>query len=226
MRPMHVFQDAVTESGLVWEIYKTTDSHGREMRYYTKSGDLIYSHAEMVINPVLQYGIVVLLNGANEDAPYLAEQGIALLQPAFESILEKRAKDRYGGTWYGQGNDTIAMEVSDGTLWITKWLVNGTDFVNYYRGTSNARMAMWSTGRSDEFRYDTTSPSFFKNSLLTLPCRVPTGSPTITDTSCFLSWATIDQAQSHHAPIDLIYFEEKSDGLVLQFPSANVTMHR
>lgn len=219
---MHIFPDSLTETGLVWEIMKFPDSHNRDQRYYSKGGNLVYSHSEVTFSPQLQYGVIVLMTGIYPDAWFFNKLAVQLLQPAFEKILEKRARDRYAGAWRGEGDDRIVVEVKDGSLWITEWVANGIDWLHEYEGKLGDRVALWSTGRLDEFRYD----SFNLSDLLShLTHRVAIARPGL-DAGCLPSWVTFDPLYSHQAPIDLIYFEETGDGLGLQFPSANVTMHR
>jgi len=43
---------------------------------------------------------------------------------------------------------------------------------------------------------------------------------------CFPYWATMDAIASHHAPMDLLYFEGDGANRVMYFPSANATLHR
>lgn len=162
---MHSFPDSFSETGLVWEILKFSDSHGRDQRYYGKGGDLLYSHSELMINPDLQYGIIVLLTGPSADTSYISELAIRTFQPVFEKILEKRARARYVGVWHGRGRDRIDVMLKDGSLWITKWIANGVDFLNLYQGSFADGLTLWSTGRFDEFRYE-GSPSGFLQLLI------------------------------------------------------------
>lgn len=159
---MHIFPDSLTETGLTWEIFRSTDSHGRELRYYSKSGNLIYSSSVLILNPELQFGIVVLMTGGTGLPIQLGKAMINIVQPVFESILETRARERYAGVWTGtRAVDRIQIEAKDGSLWITKWLVNGRDFLRLYLGPLGTRAALWSTGRLDEFRYACHATTYF-----------------------------------------------------------------
>ncbi|CCA69463.1 hypothetical protein PIIN_03363 [Serendipita indica DSM 11827] len=209
MRPVHVFPDHQTESGMGWEIFKFDDSHGREQRYYTKSGDLAFSHSIMLVNPELQYGIVVLNTGASV-ARTLGLEVTKILQPAFEKVLENRVAERYAGSWKGENGDQVDIQVSDGVLSITKWTTAGVDFFSKYKAAWADRISMWSTGRLDEFRI-----SFGYISQ-------PSGNME----GCFVYWATRAPILSHHAPVDLLYWEEQGDQRVLVVPSSNVKLTR
>jgi hypothetical protein len=183
----------------------------------------LYSHSEFLINPDLQYGIIVLLTGISADTAYISELAIRTFQPVFEKILEKRARDRYVGVWHGRGQDRIDVVLKDGSLWITKWKANGVDFLDLYQGSFGSGLTLWSTGRLDEFRYGGI-PLALCGYLFAL-YRVAIGRRAV-DWGCMPFWLNLDLLHSHHAPIDLIYFDEDEDGPVLQFPSANVTLHR
>jgi hypothetical protein len=43
---------------------------------------------------------------------------------------------------------------------------------------------------------------------------------------CLPYWASFDGVNSHGAPVDLVYFSEQGNELLLHFPSANVIMQR
>lgn len=161
-RPIYSFPDSYSETGLVWEIQKYPDTYRRDQRYYGKRGDLEWSHSIMMINPDLQYGIIVLMNGISSvDTSIISEEAVRLFQPAFERLLEKRARERYAGVWHGKGNDIIDLEVRSGSLWITKWVIDGFDFLKFYQAQFGYGIALWSTGRFDEFRYDATAWAFW-----------------------------------------------------------------
>jgi len=146
--------DNATETGLVWEISKLSDSYGRIQRFYGKSGDLTTFHSELVFSRDLQFGLVVLITGS-VSAGNLVEVALPMLFPGFEAILEERTKERYAGVWSGvvNRNDEIDVVVEGGILSITKWKVNGYDFLQIYEGGLLDRVSLWSTGKLDEFRY-------------------------------------------------------------------------
>ena len=160
MRPVHVFPDHQTESGMAWEIFKINDSHGREQRYYSKSGDHEFSHSTFLVNPELQYGIVVLNTGPPVSLP-LALKAASILQPALEKVLEKRVAKRYAGSWKSANGDQVDITVANGVLSITKWKTAGIDFFSAYKAVWSDKISMFSTGRLDEFRY-----AFFPSSVV------------------------------------------------------------
>ena len=137
----------------MWEILKLKDQYGNVQRFYGKSGDLATFHSELSFNRELQFGVVVLNTGAAV-APFVNRDAAQILLPGIQSILEKRAKERYAGVWKNDANadDAIVVVVEGGMLSITKWKVNGYDFLQLYEGGALDRVSLWSTGRLDEFR--------------------------------------------------------------------------
>jgi len=153
IRPSSPQPDTATESGLVWEILKLADSHGRIQRFYGKAGSLATFHSELIFNKKLQFGLVMLSTGYMSTGP-LVREVLPLLLPGFESILEERTRERYAGVWKGDVNadDEIVVVVEGGMLSITNWRVNGHDFLRFYLGGLLDRVSLWSTGKLDEFR--------------------------------------------------------------------------
>lgn len=137
----------------MWEISKVPDSYGRARRFYGKSGDLTTFHSALIFNRDLQFGVVVLVTGSLS-ADNFAHEALPLLLPGFESILEERTTERYAGTWKGDVNaaDEIVVVVEGGILSITKWNMNGYDFLQLYELGLLDRVSLWSTGKLDEFR--------------------------------------------------------------------------
>lgn len=64
IRPLHVFPDSFSQSGLAWEIEQFPDDHGRMQTYYTKGGSLRSYFSKFSMNPQLGYGIVTLISGS------------------------------------------------------------------------------------------------------------------------------------------------------------------
>jgi hypothetical protein len=153
IRPSYPQFDNATETGLVWEISKVPDSYGRARRFYGKSGDLTTFHSLLIFSRDLQFGLVVLVTGSLS-ADGFGHEALPLLLPGFELILEERTKERYAGIWKGDTNvdDEIVVVVEGGILSITKWNVNGHDFLQLYELGLLDRVSLWSTGKLDEFR--------------------------------------------------------------------------
>ena len=61
-------------------------------------------------------------------------------------------------------------------------------------------------------------------------CRMLFGAPEefgeVSYSTCVRYWASIDSGFSRGYPMDLLYFTESQDGLVLHVPSAGVTLVR
>lgn len=114
-------------------------------------------HSEM------NYGVALLTTGSSGAAWSIALDIFKQLQPSLDQLLTKNSVDNYAGTWGSAGleeSDSIAvLIVEDGSLWINKLILNGTDVLRMTQGladsiTNEATMpaAMWSTKRQREFR--------------------------------------------------------------------------
>lgn len=153
IRPLHSYYDSLTQVGLAWEIQQFPDSHGRPQSYYSKGGNTQFYHSEFSFNRDLGYGIVVLMTGEYTDSTWFVKRVIETFQPVFESLLEATTKERYVGVWRSEVNDgksEVRLDVKDGVLWITRGIINGEDLLEKYMGGLD--LALWSTGRLDEFR--------------------------------------------------------------------------
>ena len=205
------------------------DQYGKVQRFYGKSGDLSTFHAEVSFNRDLQFGVVVL-NTGGFIAPFVNRDAAQILLPGMQSILEKRVKERYAGVWKTDVNadDEIVVVVEGGVLSITKWKVNGHDFLQLSQSGVLDRVSLWSTGRLDEFRCVSIMFSAFSADALSVH-RIANGIASVnTDAlmGCFPYWATFDSSASKHVPIDLLYFDGEGDQLLMKFPAANATLHR
>lgn len=211
IRPSFPQYDNVSETGLVWEILKFSDRYGQTQRFYGKSGDLRTFHTQLGFSRDLQFGAVVL-NAGKAVAPFVSRDALQILLPGIQSVLEQRVKERYAGSWKIDANpdDEIVVVVENGLLSITKWKVNGHDFLQLYEAGTVDRVSLWPTGRFDEFRIALGVAALNTDPLM----------------GCFPVWATFDSMASKHVPVGLLYFEEVDGQLMMQFPSANATLHR
>ncbi|PVF96243.1 beta-lactamase/transpeptidase-like protein [Serendipita vermifera] len=206
LRPIHVFPDRFSQVGLAWEITQTPDRHGRLQHYYSKSGNLRTYHSQLTINQELGFGVVVLMTGSFPDSGWFTQKAIRFLQPVFESHLEEVTNQNYGGLWESEGSggpNQMELKVKGGVLWVTKWIMNGDDYLKIYK---HPKISLWSTGRLHEFRAGVGRDE--------------------DDAGCFLYWVTIDPFNSHNAPVDMGFFEGDGHDRVLRFPSANITLRR
>lgn len=153
IRPLHNYYDDLTQVGLTWEIQQFKDVHGRQQRYYSKGGNLQFYHSEFSFNRDIGFGVIVLMAGNYSDASWFVKRAIEIFQPVFEGLLEETTRGRYSGLWKGDndaGASEIVVAVKQGVLWITRCIVNGEDLLGTYMGGLD--LALWSTGRLDEFR--------------------------------------------------------------------------
>lgn len=97
----------------------------------------------------------MVLNSGGSIAPFLNRDAFQILLPGIQSVLETRVKERYAGVWKNDANpnDEIVVVVEGGQLSITKWNINGNDFLQIYEGGVLDRVSLWTTGRLDEFRF-------------------------------------------------------------------------
>lgn len=131
-------------------------------------GVLGASRSVLAVNPEMNYGIALLMTGPSNIAGDAVLDIFRLVQPALDSLLAKRTADIYSGRWTpvdddGEGKwdvSEVNVEVEDGSLWITKLVLNGTDVLRMTQGISEndttmqeaVPVTMWSTGRHHEFR--------------------------------------------------------------------------
>jgi hypothetical protein len=223
-RPFHVFPDSYSQVGLAWEITQIPDRHGRLQHYYSKSGNLRTYHSQLTINQELGYGIVVLMTGGYPDSYWFTQKAIQAMQPVFETHLEVVTDQNYGGLWSSEGDNgpnQIEIKVKRGVLWVTKWILNGDDYLKIY---GHPRISLWSTGRLHEFRWVLSCiPQI--DAFLTFLSRAGVGRKE-DDIGCFLYWVTFDPFNSHNAPVDLGFFEGEGRERVFRMPSTNITLRR
>ncbi|KAJ7200974.1 beta-lactamase/transpeptidase-like protein [Mycena rebaudengoi] len=213
LRPLHGWMDERTEVGMLWEIEKIYDSHGRSIRVFQKLGVLGASRSVFAINQDMSYGVALLMTGSASTAGDIVLEIFRQLQPALDRILAERAMELYAGRWIFRSNDDseIIVRVREGSLWIKKLQLNGTDVLRLTqdipakdKGVSPFPITMWPTGRLHEFRMAFSTSS----------------------QTCMRSWATIDDGFARGYPTDLIYFKEDKNGMTLHVPSVDVVLVR
>jgi hypothetical protein len=179
LRPIHAWSDDLQEVGAPWEITKYTDSRGQRQRLYKKGsislacalpyydsflirtagGNLLSYRTHFAVNPTSSYGVIVLVTGKYADTAHLAHEAIQRFQPVFDHLQERAASDAFGGRWVSddEEDDQVIIRVYDGSLWIRKLVLNGTDVLALLQGQKPGQgkpSALWSTGaeREGEFR--------------------------------------------------------------------------
>lgn len=189
----------------------------------------------------MSYGVALLMTGTSEIAGDIALNIFKHIQPTLDFILAQQVSDLYSGKWVsGDGNSTMTIVVSGGSLWIDSLVLNGTDVLRMTQGLNPddgkepMPITMWSTGRTHEFRY--MRSAIFHSSLTYLTfCwygRMVFGAPdefgAVEYSICLRYWVSMDVGFSRGYPIDLIYFvsDEGIGELVLHVPSAGVTLVR
>ncbi|TFY61928.1 hypothetical protein EVJ58_g4192 [Rhodofomes roseus] len=205
----HSFEeDDWTESGLIWEIIKATDSNNRLRRVYWKLGELYNYHSAIAIHPGTSYGVVVFMAGAYMDAAAITYHIFEIMQPYIDSALAELATAMYVGRWTSpDGMSAATITIDRGTLFAEEFVLNGTNAMDTFnafngppevvQGKRGKRFALRPTGRRDELRLDTGTPPV--NGLKHM--------------SCYAYWVGIDDWGMHHgAPTNLIYFTGSVEG--------------
>ncbi|KAJ7476847.1 beta-lactamase/transpeptidase-like protein [Mycena galericulata] len=213
LRPIHGWMDETTEVGMLWEIEKIRDSYARPIRIFQKLGVLGASRSVFAINQEMSYGVALLMTGTSPTAGDIVLDIFRRLQPTLDRLLALSATELYAGRWTLNGSDEseIFITVVEGSLWITKLRLNGTDVLRLVQDIPDSGkkstpkpITVWSTGRLHEFRM-----------AFALASQV-----------CMRSWATIDDGFARGYPTDLIYFSEDSHGMQLHVPSVDVVLTR
>jgi hypothetical protein len=104
-------------------------------------------------NPTSSFGIVVLMTGWYGDTEKVITDAFQYFQPAFDAIHEKGTKKLYAGTWESEeSNSTAVISVTDGSLWVDKFTLQGSDILAVLRDDYPEKVALATTGRNEEFR--------------------------------------------------------------------------
>ncbi|KAJ7740566.1 beta-lactamase/transpeptidase-like protein [Mycena metata] len=213
MRPLHGWVDETTEVGMLWEIEKIRDSYARPVRIFQKLGALGASRSVFAINQDMSFGIALLTTGSAPIAGHLVLEMFQQLQPTLDRLLAAQVAELYSGRWTAESdvNSEIVISVAQGSLWINKLQLQGTNVLrlvqNIPDGDTHSRaepITMWSTGRLHEFRMVFA----------------------VASQSCMGSWATIDDGFARGYPTDLVYFLDEGEGLHLHVPSVGLVMTR
>jgi len=116
-------------------------------------GEFLGHNSGFAFNPMSSFGVVVLMTGWSADAEQVITNAFKHFQPAFDSLLEKGTKKLYAGTWKAEGsNSTAVISVEDGSLWMNKFTLQGSDILAVLRDDYPEKIALASTGREGEFR--------------------------------------------------------------------------
>jgi hypothetical protein len=106
----------------------------------------------------MAYGVALLTTGTSDAAGDIALDIFRHIQPTLDLILAREVARLYSGQWCANGRDSeIVLGVDDGSLWISKLVLNGTDVLRLTQGVADALknpmpITLWSTGRRHEFR--------------------------------------------------------------------------
>ena len=79
-------------------------------------------------------------------------------QPTLDLILAREVTKLSSGHWSAtRGDSQIFVRVDDGSLWLSKLVLNGTDVLRFTQGITDALkkptpITLWSTERHHEFR--------------------------------------------------------------------------
>ncbi|KAL1941017.1 hypothetical protein VTO73DRAFT_7653 [Trametes versicolor] len=217
LQPAHVFdEDDWTEIGLVWEILKAADSHGRLRKIYWKLGNVGGYHTAIAVHPGTSYGVVVLMAGPYPDTAKLVYDTFALFQPAIDRALADAVNALYVGSWTAETADvstsapTFArIAIEHGTLYMEKLVLLGADALRAFG--AEGRLAMRATGFRDEFRLDTGIAGYNG----------------VKHMGCYPYWNGQDMwGVREGAAINALYFTGAGDGRRLHIPSLSLVLRR
>lgn len=155
-RPIHVWNDGLTQGGAPWEILRLPSSGGGSFDLYSKSGGLLGFHTQFALDRANGYGIVILMTGEYTDAGGIAARvAEEYFHPAFKSALVRATTERYAGTYNGSQGHEVHISVKDDVLSVDKLVVNRVDvlkkmFMQF--GSQVEPVALWPTGTDGEFR--------------------------------------------------------------------------
>lgn len=101
-------------------------------------------------------GVIVLMTGRFPFASSIAVQTIQAFQSAFAREIRLVSNELYFGRWVSDDHKSEAVTfIDNGSLYISKLVVNGTDIFAVLEGPAyprTRRYGLWTTGREDEFR--------------------------------------------------------------------------
>jgi len=109
----------------------------------------------------MSYGVALLMTGTSDAAGDIALDIFRHIQPTLDLILAREVAKLYPGRWRtSEGNSEIVLGIDDGSLWISKLVLNGTDVLRLTQGIPYDEFSLkhpvpitlWSTGRHHEFR--------------------------------------------------------------------------
>lgn len=122
-------------------------------------GTLGASRSVFAVNQDMSYGVALLMTGSSNAAADIVLDIFRQIQPTLDRVLANEIAVLYSGTWYASdGESEITVKVHDGSLWITKLWLNGTDVLRLTQGNSGevaqntTPITLWSAGRHHEFR--------------------------------------------------------------------------
>jgi hypothetical protein len=122
-------------------------------------------HSEFVLVPEYQYGIIVLVTGTYQNTAAIVQEAASLFQPAIRTLLEKRANNAYVGRWVDSSKSidrgeatTAEVKLINGALYLTELIVGGHNVLKIMEDSDStvykpSPVALWNTGRSNEFRF-------------------------------------------------------------------------
>ncbi|KAF8587756.1 beta-lactamase/transpeptidase-like protein [Ramaria rubella] len=210
LRTLHTYWDCHTSIGMLWEIYRTRDSFQQSVDVFQKLGDLGSHHTAFSLIPARSFGIVALTSGDGSHAYNITNLAIRHFLPAFDEILAARTQEEIGGRWTNSdGAIELVMQVQKGSLYATRYYINGTDALASLQGDPVQKMAVWYTG-NDEYRF--------------APMRG------LGDYGCFGQWVGLDGfAYRNNVSVNLLRLAKDgptASNNILRIPSMKIDLKR
>jgi hypothetical protein len=111
------------------------------------------SHSVFAVNQGIW--VALFMTGTSDTAGDIT---LDHFQPTLDLILAREVTKLYSGQWSAtRGDSEIFVRVDDGSLWLSKLVLNGTDVLRFTQGITDALkkptpITLWSTERHHEFR--------------------------------------------------------------------------
>jgi len=210
LKPHYAFPDGVTSVGIPWELTRTRQTFGRTIEEYSKSGSFSTLFSMFTIIPTHSFATVVLTASKVNWSIEIHRLAMEYFLPAFDKALVEATENALAGTWIDE-DETIELgiNVSAGSLYATRYIVNGTDALATLSGMPKVnRVPIWSLG-NDEYRLRSVASTH------------------VGATSCLESWGSLDEfTYMNGYAVNLLRVLPNKSGPRLEIPAMKVVLTR
>ena len=114
-------------------------------------GNLPGYHSQFALVPERAFGIIVLVTGEYADTVSLTDAAVSRFAPAFAALQVEAVARAYAGVFHGE-RALAVVSVQYEMLFVDTLVVRGVDVLAAAGAGAGRPVALWSTGRKDEFR--------------------------------------------------------------------------